>query len=190
MFLGLLHHGAEPFPVKQRRCLPQQTPAGLRLSLACLQKIFKLPQFQHRFVVSDLHVLQGHVDNQDDFLTEIVKGNDFVKEHQIRVLEAFRVLGAGAHCGFAVSQVIVGKIPYQPAGEGGQIVKAGAFVIRQDLPQAGGGILCLKGEISHPHLTVFTSDGQFGVKAEKGIAPPFLILMGGFQQIAVGRYIF
>ena len=164
--------------------------AGLRLSLACLQKIFKLPQFQHRFVVSDLHVLQGHVGNQDDSLTEIVKGNDFVKEHQIRVLEAFRVLGAGAHRGFAVSQIIVGKIPHQPAGEGGQIVKAGAFVIRQDLPQAGGGILCLKGEISHPHLTVFAGDGQLGVKSEKGIAPPFFVLMGGFQQIAVCGYIF
>ena len=58
----------------------------------------------------------------------MIEGDDLVKEHQIDILEAVLVLLAAADARLAVFEIIVRKIPYESAGEGGEVVEAGASV--------------------------------------------------------------
>ena len=43
-------------------------------------------------------MLQINVDHQDDLLSEVVKGDHLVKQHQIHILKAFRILSIQSQC--------------------------------------------------------------------------------------------
>ena len=130
--------------------------------------------------------LQRHVHDQHDLLPQVVKCDHLIEQHQVYVLEVFGVLCRGTGFGFAVAEVIIGEISHKAAGEGGQVCKARAFILRQNFPQRLRGVLRFKCEFSGLHAAVLACDLHFRVKAEKGVAAPLLTGLGTFQQIAVG----
>ena len=187
--LGLLHHPAEGRPVKEGGHRAGEAAGRLCLLLPGAQEAAHLLQLQHRLVVVDLHVLQGHVHHEDDLLPQMVKGDDLVKEHQVHILEGLAVRDVTLRRGFLVGQVIVGEVPHQPPGEGGQARQPGAAVGRQHLAEIGSGILGRKPQAPCLHLPVPAGDLQLGVVAQKGVPPPLLVGQGGFQQVAVGGHV-
>ena len=188
--LGLLHHGAVGGFVEEGRHLSQQPPAGLLLLLAVFQQISQVLQRPDRPVVAGLGIGEAHVGHQDQLLPEVVKGDDLVEEHQVHVPELLRILCLPLCRGLLIGQVIVGEIPYQASGEGGEVVEFRAFVVRQDLPQIGGGILGPEGQAPHLHLPVQAGDLQLRVEAQEGVPPPLLPAVHGFQDVAVGGDVF
>lgn len=187
MVFGLLHHGAVAGLVKQRRDRAGEPPAGFSLFFAGAQQLSQLLQLQKGLVVIDLRFGQGHIGDEDDFLAKIVKCDDLVKQHQVNVLEILAVRSLTANGRLAVTEVIVGEIPHQTAGEGGQPWQLGAFVVSQNLPQIGGGVIGLNAQAAGLQHTAAAGDLQFGVKAEKGVAAPLFPVQNRFQKKAVGR---
>ena len=185
-----LHHVAELIPVKQRLHRPRHAPAGLHLLLALRQQLSELPELQHRAAVASVGVVQRHVHDQHDLLPEVVKGDHLVKQHQVHIPEGLGVLHLPAHAGLAVAQVVVGEIAHQPAGEGGQLFKARALVLGQDLPQHRGRVVGLYLDAARLQLAVQAGDLQLRVVAQEGIAAPLLLLRHRFQHIAVGGHLF
>lgn len=86
----------------------------------------------------------------------------------------------------ALAEVIIGEISHKAAGEGGQVCKTRAFILRQNFPQRLRGVLCFKGQFPGLHHAIPAGDFHFRVKAEKGVAAPLFAGLGTFQQIAVG----
>ena len=175
VILGLLHHAAELFPVKQRRHLPQE-PAG-RLPLLCAvpQQLHKLSELHHSLVVAGLRLVQGHIDHENELLPQVVKGDDLVKEHQVEVPKGLRVLHLRPDRWLAVPEIVIREVSHQSAGEGREGIEPGAFVSLQDLAQVRGGVLRPKPEASGPHLSIPACDLQSGIKAQEGVAAPGLI---------------
>lgn len=64
--------------------------------------------------------VKRHVDDQDDFLAEVVKGDNLVKQHQVHILKVLRVLDLHPHGGFAATRVVVGKIADRTACKRGR----------------------------------------------------------------------
>ena len=188
--LALFHHGTVGGLVEEGGDLPQQPSAGLVLLFAVLQQVRQVLQVPDRPVVARLGLGQVHVDHQDDLLPEVVEGDDLVEEHQVYVLEPLGVHGFPFCRGLPVGQVVVGEIPHQATGEGGQVVKPGTFIVRQDLPQVGRGVVGAEGQAPHLHLPVQAGDLQLGVEAQEGVPPPLLPAVYGFQDVAVGGYVF
>ncbi len=133
----------------------------------------------------------GEVDacNQDDLLPEVVEGDDSVKEHQIHVPEILGVCGIQVQGLLGVLQVVVGEVPDKAACKRGQKIKAGALVLRQHLADVPAGIVRLKREGSDLHVSVPTGDLQCGIKTEERVPSPALLLVGGFEHVAVIRHV-
>ena len=87
MMLCLLHHVTERFFLKQRRYLAEKPSAGLVFLLAVSQQINQPFQFQRRPVIADFHILQRHIYNENDLLSEMIKGNHFIKQHHIHIFK-------------------------------------------------------------------------------------------------------
>ena len=154
------------------------------------QQLRQLVQLQHRLVVAHFHVIQGHIDDKDDLLTGVVEGDDLIKEHQVHVLERLAVLHRALHGRLAVGQVVVGEVAHQTAGEGGQVVETGAFVVRQDLAEVVRRVVGVDLEVPRPQLAVDALHLQLGVDPQKGVPPPLLVGQSGLQQVAVGGDVF
>ena len=116
----------------------------------------------------------------------MVKGNDLVKEHQIKIPKFLAVLHLRPDGRLAVPQIVIGEVSHKPAGEGREMVKAGAFVLLQDLTQVSGWVRRWEVKASGPHLPVPAGDLQTGIKAQEGVASPGLMAGCGLQHIAVG----
>ena len=86
-------------------------------------------QLRDRLIVADLDIVELHVDNEDNLLSDVVEGNDLVKEHQVDVLERLAVLDLTSHARLAVAEVVIGEVADQTARKGRQLGKAGAFVV-------------------------------------------------------------
>ena len=69
---------------------------------------------------------------------EIIKSNDFIKQHQIHILECFAIFCAGAYGRLAVSVVVVRKVSDKPSGKRRKIVKTRALIFRQELAEECG----------------------------------------------------
>ena len=93
MVLRLLHHAAVFLTAEK---LPESGAKlqrrDIRLS-SVPNQIRHILQFFHRFVIGALQSIRFRVDNQNYFLSVVIKGNYFVKEHEIHILKAFRILG-------------------------------------------------------------------------------------------------
>ena len=167
MVFGLLHHGAVAGLVKQRRDRAGESPAGFGLFFAGAQQLSQLLQLQNGLAVIDLRFGQGHIGDEDDFLAKIVKCDDLVKQHQVNVLEILAVRSLTANGRLAVTEVIVGEIPHQTAGEGGQPWQLGAFVVSQNLPQLGGGVIGLNAQAAGLQHTPRQVISNLGSKPRK-----------------------
>ena len=186
----LFDHGAVFGPAEQGRDLPGQ-PAGFVLGHGAFRKNFlQLRQLQLRPVTAGLALFQPDIDDQNDFLAEVVKGNHLVKEHQVHILEMLGILRFPAGCGLGVIQIIVGEVTGQAAGEGRKLRNPRAFVFRQDLAQHGGGMIRFQLQIADLHFAVGAGNAQLRIEAQKGVAAPMLLRFRRLQQKAVGRNVF
>ena len=149
-----------------------------------------MPQLQHRSVVAGFTVRQPHIGDEDDLLLHVVKGDDLIEEHEIHVPEPLGILGGPVRRRLAVKKVVIGKVAYKTAGEGWQVIRTRAFVIRKYLPQHGGRVPCLDFHMAGGELSVHTGNAHFRIAAQKCVPPPFLALLRRFQQIAVRRNVF
>ena len=98
--------------------VPQQVREGLQVVL--------------RLAVSGFRVVERDIDDEDDFLPDVVERDDLVKQHQVRVAEPFGVDGLPPDGRFAVTEVIVGEVPDESAREGRQSLQPRAFIVRED----------------------------------------------------------
>ena len=188
--LRLLHHAAELLPLKERRHVAREHPAGFIFLLTGPEKIRELMKLHDRFSVSGLRVSERHVDDERDLLPQMVKGDDLVKEHEIDVLEGLAVLHGASHGRLTVAEIIIGKISDQSARKGWEIIKSRAPEVGEDLSEITGRILRLYSEAADLHFPVYACDIELRIVSEEGIAAEGLIGLGGFQEIAVRRDIF
>jgi len=65
------------------------------------------------------------------------------------------------------------------------MVKAGAFVLLQDLTQVSGWVCRWEVKASGPHLPVPAGDLKTGIKAQEGVPPGAFLVFAGLQHIAV-----
>lgn len=107
---------------------PRSRPRRFLLLFAGFEERDELLKLKLCLVVADLDVAERHVDDEHNLLPHMIEGDDLVKEHQIDILEVVLVLLAAADARLAVFEMIVRKIPHEPAGEGGEVVGAGASV--------------------------------------------------------------
>ena len=105
--LCLFNHAAELLPVEQRRDLSKQLSAVFNFLFAVPEELCKLFKLHNRFVIAGLHIVKRHIYHEDDLLSEIVKGNDPVKEHKVDVLKSFGVLHVTPHRRLAVAEIII-----------------------------------------------------------------------------------
>ena len=155
-------------------------PARFFLFLSGTQEIAHLFQLHDRPVVLSLQCPfrvfpETHICDQDDLLPEMVKGDDLVKEHQIHIFKCFGILCLCPHRGFAVSEIIIGEISYQSSGKGGKILKSRALMIREDLAEIPGRVVCPEPDAACIHLPVHAGDLHLRVISKKGISAPFFI---------------
>ena len=185
---GFFHHPAVGRFIKERPCFAQKPACWFLLRCSGLQQLCQLVQPQDGFVIVRFQRirLQRHIHDQHDLLPQVVKGDHLIEQHQIHILEVLGVLCRGTGFGFAVAEVIIGEISHKAAGEGGQVCKARAFILRQNFPQRLRGGLCFKGQFPGLHHAIPAGDLHFRIKAEKGVAAPLFAGLGAFQQIAVG----
>ena len=107
MVFRLFHHIAKLHFVKQRCYFTEQPAAGILLLFSVFKKLCKLFQFHNRFVVSDLHIVQRHIDDENNFLSQVVKSNNLVKKHQVHILEVFGIFHDAFYARFTVPEVII-----------------------------------------------------------------------------------
>ena len=161
----------------------------LLLLLPVFQQIPHLPKLHDRPVIPRFRIIQRNIDNQHDPLTEVIEGDDLVKEHQIHILESLRIFRCASCGGLTVIDVIVGEISYKPARKTWEIIQPRTPVIRQDLPQIRRRILCSEPDIPCLHLAVHAGDLHLRLISQESVAAPGLILRRRFQHIYVSRNI-
>ena len=186
--LCLLHHPAVSRLVKKRLWFVQQSSGGFLLLGSGLQKLCQTVQPEDGFVIVRFQRvrLQRHIHDEHDLLPQVIKGNHLIEQHQVHILEILRVLRLCAGLWLTVAEVIVGKVAYKAAGEGGQVCKARAFVLGQNLPQHLRGVLCFKSEFPGLHHAIPAGDLHFGIQTQNGVAAPLFAGLGALQQVAVG----
>ena len=123
-------------------------------------------------------------------MSDVVEGNDLVKEHQVDVLERLAVLDLTSHARLAVAEVVVGEVADQTARKGRQLGKAGAFVACKDLTQICRRIVGHHGQVARLHHAIDAGDLHLWVIAHKSVATPSVIRLRGLEHIAVGGNIF
>ena len=189
VLLCLFDHGTEGCPVKERGDFPGQA-AGLVLRFSAF--LNQLPQFRQlhfRPVVTGVAFLQADIDDQDDFLAEVVESNHLVKKHQVHILEMLRVLCFPSDGGLGIIQVVIGEIAGQAAGEGRKPRDAGTSVFLQNLAQDGGRIIGFQLQPVYLHFPVHAGNAHFRIITQEGIASPVFLRLCRLQQEAVGRNI-
>ena len=55
----------------------------------------------------------------------MVKGNDFIKKHQINILEVFGIFNITSHGRLTVSEIIIGEVSHNPPVKDGRVSKQG-----------------------------------------------------------------
>lgn len=172
MMFGFFHHGAELFSVEQRSYFTQQAAAGFLFFLTCPDEFLEPSELQHRLVISDLDVVERHIHDEDQLLAKIIESDDFVEQHQIHIFEILRIFRAAADSRFSVSQVFVREIACETSCKRGEIIKAGAFIISENLTEIFGGIFGSEPETSDLHLAVSACDFQLRVRSRETYSVP------------------
>ena len=146
MVLCLFHHFAVFLFLKKRLEIGEAV-SGLRFCrLSVPDQVSHLLQLEQSVIVFRIQVIQTDVNNQNDLLAVVVKGNHLVEQHQVNILESLGVHGVQMKRGFCIFQIIIGEITNQPAGERGKVVKAGTLVLLQDLTDKVSRIFGIEGE--------------------------------------------
>ena len=179
--LCLFDHRTEAVLVKQRCYSAKQFPGGFFLLFSGTQERDELPQFQNSFIVAGLRIIQARIDNEDDFLLYMVEGDYFIEQHQIHIPKILSVFHMTAGCRFAVSQIIIGEISDQSAGERRKMLKTRTFIVGQNLPEIFRWMFCMKMNAAGLNFTICAGYLQFGIKSQKCITSPGLVCLCGLQ---------
>ena len=160
------------------------------------------------------------MDNQKNFLAEIVKGNDLVKHHQIHIPEIILRLGEKFQRRLAVLQIIVRKISHQASAECGEpfhlrtpvLLQQPAYFLLRTPGHPGFDLKALlSGQVSRPvgsgctacsirrlpvppdlhrHSSIHTGQLHCGIIAEKRVSAPSLPVLDTLKQKAVAAHTF
>ena len=188
--LCLFNHITILFLIKKRSYLTKKLSTRFLLFLPIVQKIRKLLQLHNSLIVTNFHILQRHINNQNQLLPDIVECDHLVKQHQINILKIFGILYLTPHSRFTVSQIIIGKVSDKSARKGRQIRKPGTLIICKNLSQIIRRIIRFDPDVSCLDLTIDASDLHLGIKSKKGIPSPLIICPCRFKHITMRRYIF
>ena len=132
--LGFPDHAAIGCFVEQWLKICPKLTGNMLCLFSVQQKLLHVVQFPLRPMIIDLQILGLDIQDQDQLLSVVVKGDDFVEQHQVHILEAFLVLRIQPQGRFAVFDIVIGKISYQSSGKGRQPRKLGTFILFHDVP--------------------------------------------------------
>ena len=148
--------------------------------LAALDQLLHGRKFQFCPVILGLQILTSDIYDQDDLLTEMVKCDDLVKQHQIHILKPFLVFCIQHQRRLCIFHVIVGKISYQSTGKCRKIFNLRTFIFIKYLSDILTWMLCLHihgCSVFDREFSVCTGDLKPRVISQKCVAPPFLIIL-------------
>ena len=124
----------------------------------------------------------------------MVKGDDFVKKHQIHIPEIRISLLRKTECRLGVLEIIIGEISHQTSGKGRELLDFGTFIFGEDLSDRVAGMIGREGlsrlflllsASSDRHLSVHAGQLHRGSIAQERVAAPFLVILRTFQEIAM-----
>ena len=149
------------------------------------QQVLHLAQGQAGPVVFCFQVFAADLADEEDLLAQIVESDDLVEEHEVDVLEPFRIDSVQVQGRFRVLDIVVGPVAHKAARKGGQVVQLGTLVIRRNLADHFTGMVDL-----HPHgrtardshRAIHTGQFQLGVVAQEGVAAPLFAVFHRFQK--------
>ena len=98
MVLCVFHHFAVFLFLEKRSYRCSAVSRDIFLWLTVLDQICHTAKLQRSSVIFCFQMLQINVDHQDDLLSEVVKGDHLVKQHQIHILKTFRILSIQSQC--------------------------------------------------------------------------------------------
>ena len=128
------------FFVKECFGFTQHMPGLFLRRLAISYKISHIFKFPDCIIVACFVILKGNICNKDYLLTEVIKGDDLIKEHKIKITEVFGILGIKIYTRLHVLQVIVGEVAHKTPGKCWQVLEIGTFVFSKDLTDITCGI--------------------------------------------------
>ena len=190
MVLCFFHHTAELFFIEQGRDLAKQLAAGFVFLFAVTKKLHKLIELNNCFVVAGFRFIQRHIYNEDDFLSEMIECDNFIKEHQVNILKCLGIFYITFDGRLAVGEIIIGEVSDKAACKGREIIETGTFIIGKNLAEIVRWVIRLNLETADLHFSINASDLHFWVKSEESVTSPSFICLGGFQHIAMSGYIF
>ena len=112
----------------------------------------------------------------------MVKGDHIVEQHQVEIPEAFRVLRVEAEARLRIFQIVIGKIAYQSAGEGGKPFDARTPPRGEDPAEGVLRPLRLRLPAVNPHHAVAAGDFHARIIAEESVASPVLLVLRTVQD--------
>ena len=187
--LGLFYHGAELLLGKKRLELGGHFAGVLRGGGAVADQVRHAVQLPHGSGVVGFNVIQRHVDDEDDFLPQVVKGDELIKQHQVHIAEAFGVSGVQVQGRLKILDVVISKVADKAARKRRQIGQPRAFIFGQHGADGIVGVGAGDGGTVLVHRAVQAGELQLRLKAQKGVAPPLLVILSRFQQKAVAGYV-
>ncbi len=181
------HHLTVAVFVEEGAYIAKESAARFLLLLSVLQEVRQLLQLEFGLVVPGVRVLEGHVADEDDLLSEVVEGDDLVEEHEVHVLELLAVLDVHADFRFAVAEEVVGEVPDEAAGEGREVVERRAPVVGEDLPDVRRRVLGLHVDVPDLHVSPAAGDLQLRVEPEECVPAPLRAVLHTLEHVAVVR---
>ena len=146
--LCFFNHIAEGILVKHGGNISKKFSRKILFFFTIFQKLCQMFQLQNSLVVADLRISKGNIDHKDNFLPDMVKGNYFIKEHQIQILEGIVCSVVAADRRLAVSKIVIGKISYQSSCKRRKIIKTRTFVFTKYLAKNGRWLICVNRKVS------------------------------------------
>lgn len=89
ILLSLFHHAAIGFPGEQRGKFALKNQRIFRCRISVLNQCLHPAYFQTCPVIIFFRVIQSYIDNQLNFLLQVIKHNDLIKKHEIQIGNAF-----------------------------------------------------------------------------------------------------
>ena len=164
VFFCPFYHSAELFFTEQFSNFTLQLSTCFPCLFAISEQIGKLPQLHNCFVISGLHIHKRHIDNKNNFLSDMIKCYYFIKQHQIHILKIFSIFHSTFCCRFTVSHIVVGKISDKTSRKGWKVFKSGAFILCKNFSEIIGGMFRFQFYISDFHFPMGAGNFQLWIK--------------------------
>ena len=126
--LRFFNHRAVFVFVEHRRELACKAAGRLFLFDAVLDEFGQVLHVHFGLAVAGFRIFQISVGDEDNFLGDVVEGDDFVEEHHVDVVEVFGIVLGGADRRLGVAEAFKGEVADQAAGEGRKGLELRAFV--------------------------------------------------------------